>query len=68
MKCISDGDWEAYTDNGREPSGLNAIKWAEHLESLGAGEIMITSIDFEGTKKGFDSELTRSVVEPRHGQ
>ena len=53
--------WEAYFDNGREPSGIDAIEWAKELEQLGAGEIMLTSIDKEGTKKGFDKELVASI-------
>lgn len=57
LKKISNNKWEAYFDNGREPSGKDAIEWAKELESLGAGEIMVTSIDAEGTKKGFDVDL-----------
>ncbi len=49
--------WEAYTDNGREPAGLDVIQWAIKLEQLGAGEIMVTSVDQEGTKKGYDMAL-----------
>lgn len=55
--------WEAYYDNGREPSGLNVIEWAKKGEELGAGEILVTSIDQEGTKKGFDEALMKAVVE-----
>ena len=55
--------WEVYTDNGREPTGLDAIEWAKKVEELGAGEIMLTSIDKEGTKKGFDIELNKKVSE-----
>ncbi len=53
--------WEAYYDNGRERSGLDAIKWAMQAESLGAGEILLTSVDAEGTKKGFDLDLYEQV-------
>ena len=53
--------WEVYTDNGREPTGLDAVDWAKKVEELGAGEIMLTSIDKEGTKKGFDIELNNKV-------
>ncbi len=56
-KLISNGKWEVYVDNGREPTGEDVIKWASEVEMLGAGEIMITSIDKEGTKKGFDVNL-----------
>lgn len=57
------GGWEAFTDNGREHTGLDAIEWAKRGAELGAGEILITSVDQEGTRKGFDIELTRRVVE-----
>jgi cyclase len=54
--------WEAYTDNGREETGINAVDWARQLEDLGAGELMITSIDQEGTKKGFDEAFAYQVT------
>ena len=60
-KKRTDETWEAYTDNGREPTGKDVIDWAKELESLGAGEIMLTSIDKEGTKRGFDIELNKQV-------
>lgn len=60
-KKISENKWEAYTDNGREPTGIDVIEWAKKVEKLGAGEIMLTSIDKEGTKKGFDIELNKAV-------
>ena len=60
-KQISKNKWEVYTDNGREPSGKNVIDWVQEVENLGAGEILITSIDKEGTKKGFDIELNNLV-------
>ena len=60
-KKISDNKWEAYTDNGREPTGKDVVQWAKEVERLGAGEIMLTSIDKEGTKKGFDIELNQAV-------
>lgn len=53
--------WEAYTDNGREKTGLDVIDWVRKGVALGAGEIMITSVDQEGTCKGFDIELVRAV-------
>ncbi|MBL7810757.1 MAG: imidazole glycerol phosphate synthase subunit HisF [Bacteroidetes bacterium] len=53
--------WEAYTDNGREETGLNVVEWAKEVERLGAGEILLTSVDMEGTKKGFDLELAEQV-------
>lgn len=55
--------WEVYIDNGREPTGLDVVEWAQKVEVLGAGEIMLTSIDKEGTKKGFDIELNKRVSE-----
>ena len=59
----SDGFYEAYTDNGREKTGVDVFDWALKVVELGAGEIMLTSIDREGTGKGFDLELTRKVSE-----
>jgi len=58
----TDGTWEAYTDNGREKTGLNAVEWASQAADLGAGEIIVTSIDREGTGKGYDLELVRAVA------
>ncbi|MFT4662684.1 MAG: cyclase [Patiriisocius sp.] len=60
-KKIANNKWEAYTDNGREPTGIDVLEWAKKVEKLGAGEIMLTSIDKEGTKKGFDIELNCAV-------
>jgi cyclase len=59
----SDNRWEAYTDNGREETGIDAIEWAKELERLGAGELIITSINQEGTNKGFDIELIKKISE-----
>ena len=58
-----EGSYEAYTDNGREKTGLDVMDWAKRSVELGAGEIMLTSIDQEGTGKGFDLELTRRISE-----
>ena len=60
-KKISEKRWEVYVDNGREPTGKDVIEWVKEVEQLGAGEIMLTSIDKEGTKKGFDMELNKMV-------
>lgn len=60
-KSTSPGRWEVYTDNGRERTGLDVVSWAQQGVSLGAGEILLTSIDMEGTAKGFDLDLIRSV-------
>jgi len=54
--------WEAYTDNGRERTGLEVAQWAETGAALGAGEIFVTSVDQEGTKKGFDCELVAEIT------
>jgi cyclase len=56
------GGWEALTDNGREHTGRDAIAWAAEACERGAGEILLTSVDKEGTRKGFDLELTRAVA------
>lgn len=56
------GYWEVYTDCGRERTGINVIEWARMGEELGAGEILLTSIDREGTRQGFDIDLTRAVT------
>lgn len=53
--------WEVFTHGGRNPTGLDAVQWACRVQSLGAGEILLTSMDRDGTGKGFDLELTRSV-------
>lgn len=55
------GGWEAYTDNGREHTGFDAVEWASQAVDIGAGEILLTSVDREGTRKGFDVELTCAV-------
>jgi cyclase len=59
----SDGTYEAYIDYGRQSTGLDALKWATRAAELGAGELAVTSIDNEGTGKGFDLELTRRIAE-----
>lgn len=58
-----DGGFEVYVAGGRKPTGLDAIEWAKQVETLGAGEILLTSMDKDGTKSGFDLELTRLVSE-----
>jgi len=55
--------WEAYTDNGREHTGFEVVEWAERACELGAGEILLTSVDREGTREGFDVELIRAVAD-----
>lgn len=60
-KRTNNGSWEAYVDNGREKTGLDVIQWAKKGVELGAGEILLTSVDQEGTRKGFDVELVKAV-------
>lgn len=56
-------EWEVYTHGGRKPSGKRAVAWAKEVEALGAGEILLTSMDADGTKDGFDIKLTKAVSE-----
>lgn len=60
-KMLSAGRWEAYTDNGRERTGLDVVEWAKRAVDLGAGEIMVTSVDREGTRRGFEIDLIKEV-------
>jgi imidazole glycerol-phosphate synthase subunit HisF len=60
-KRTSGGPWECYYDNGREKTGVDVVEWARKGSSLGAGEILLTSVDQEGTQKGFDCDLIKSV-------
>ena len=64
-KRVSDQDeadkWEIFTHGGRKPTGINAVEWAKKMVSYGAGEILLTSMDRDGTKSGFDLALTRAV-------
>ncbi|WP_025690803.1 imidazole glycerol phosphate synthase subunit HisF [Paenibacillus zanthoxyli] len=55
------GEWEVYTHGGRKPSGIKALEWVKEAERLGAGEILLTSMDADGTKDGFDIKLTSAV-------
>ncbi len=57
------GRWEAYTDNGRERSGRDVVEWAREAAARGAGEILLTSIDREGTRKGYDMEHVQAVCD-----
>jgi len=61
-KQVAPGEWEAYTDNGREVTGLDVVDWVRQAQALGVGEILITSVDREGTKKGFDKDLVEAVT------
>jgi cyclase len=62
-KQIAPDRWEVYTDNGRERTGLDVIEWVKRGVALGAGEILLTSVDREGTRRGFDVPLVRAVTE-----
>ena len=60
---VAAGRWEVYIHGGRTPTGIDALAWAREVEALGAGEILLTSMDRDGTKDGFDIDLTRAVVD-----
>lgn len=65
-KQVSDGanpSWEVYTHGGRRARGLNAVVWARRMQALGAGEILLTSMDRDGTRNGFDLVLTRAICD-----
>ncbi len=61
-KRRSEGQWEVYTDGGREPSGIDAVEWARRGVRLGVGEILLTSIDQDGTRRGYDLELLKRIA------
>jgi cyclase len=58
-----EGGWTVFTHGGRNPTDLEAVAWAKRVEELGAGEILLTSMDADGTKEGYDMDLVRSVSE-----
>lgn len=62
-KRVAPGRWEAYTDNGRERTGQDVVEWARRGVEMGAGEILLTSVDQEGTRKGFDIPLVQQVCD-----
>jgi cyclase len=62
-KQTAPGKWEVFTHGGRKATGLDAIEWAKKMQTLGAGEILLTSMDQDGQKKGFDLGLTRAVTD-----
>lgn len=66
-KCVrktrQEARWEVYINGGRTPTGIDAIKWAKRMERFGAGEILLTSMDYDGTREGYDIDLTREVSE-----
>ena len=62
-KRVGENKWEVYIHGGRTATGIDAVNWAKAVESLGAGEILLTSMDRDGTKSGYDIELTRAISE-----
>jgi len=62
-KQVSPGRWEVFTHGGRKPTGLDAVEWAQRMAAHGAGELLLTSMDRDGTRQGFDLELTRRVAD-----
>ena len=62
-KQTSPGKWEIFTHGGRNATGIDALEWAEKMAAYGAGELLVTSMDRDGTKNGFDIDLTRSIAE-----
>jgi cyclase len=62
-KQVAPGKWEVFTHGGRKATGLDAVEWAKKMQSLGAGEILLTSMDQDGQKRGFDLALTRAVTD-----
>lgn len=61
-KQVGSERWEAYTDNGREKTGIDVVEWVKRGVALGAGEILLTSVDRDGTRRGFDIELVKAVT------
>ncbi len=62
-KRTQPGKWEVYSHGGRKATGLDVVEWAKRMQSLGAGEILLTSMDRDGTRSGFDLDLTRAVTD-----
>jgi imidazole glycerol-phosphate synthase subunit HisF len=62
-KQVGPGQWQVFTHGGRRPTGIDAVRWARRLAECGAGEILLTSMDRDGTKSGFDIALTRAVAD-----
>lgn len=60
---FADGEWTVYVDGGRTPTGINTVEWARKAEALGTGEILLTSMNSDGTKEGFSIDITRMVTE-----
>jgi cyclase len=62
-KSVGPDQWEVFTHGGREPTGIDAVEWARKMETLGAGEILLTSMDRDGTRQGFDIAVTRTIAD-----
>ena len=62
-KLVSENNWEIFTHGGRTSTGINAVEFAKKVTSLGAGEILLTSMDKDGTKSGYDNDLLKAVSE-----
>ncbi|PHS77391.1 MAG: imidazole glycerol phosphate synthase subunit HisF, partial [Rhodospirillaceae bacterium] len=62
-KTVSPGKFEIFTHGGRKPTGIDAVEWVKRMAEYGAGEILLTSMDRDGTKQGFNLELTRAVAD-----
>jgi len=62
-KKVGEKKWEIYTHGGRTPAGIDAVEWAKKGEKLGAGEILLTSMDRDGTKDGYELDLTRAIAD-----
>ena len=62
-KQVGDNHWEIFTHGGRKPTGINAVEWAVKMAEFGAGEILLTSMDRDGVKSGFDLGVTRAIVD-----
>lgn len=62
-KSVGDNEWHIFTHGGRNDTGIDAVKWAQQMADYGAGELLLTSMDRDGTKSGFDLELTRTIAD-----
>jgi len=62
-KSVGDQEWQIFTHGGRRETGIDALKWAKRMSDYGAGELLVTSMDRDGTKSGFDTQLTRAISE-----
>lgn len=60
-RSVGDSKWEVFTHGGRNPTGIDAVEWAQKMEDYGAGEILLTSMDKDGTKSGYDLPLTKTI-------